>query len=133
MDVRSLSGSDEHVLVVDNEPQVARLLTVMLKRMGYRVTVEGGGHEAFETFKARPDIFDIVITDQTMPDLTGIELSKKISQIRPDLPILLCTGFSETVCEEKAQQYGVRKFLLKPLEKQTLSQTLRELLSEKET
>jgi len=87
----------------------------MLERRGYRVTVETNSIEALKIIQNQPDGFDLVITDQTMPGKTGLELIQDVLAFRPDMPIILCTGYSATVTEAKALESGAKAFLLKPV------------------
>lgn len=84
--------------------------------------------EALEVFQAQPNKFDLVITDQTMPNMTGEELSKELMRIRPDIPIILCTGYSELITEDKAKSMGIREFVMKPLVARELAETVRKVL-----
>jgi CheY-like chemotaxis protein len=100
----------------------------MLERLGYRVTVRSNSIEALSTFQDEPDQFDLVITDQTMPGMTGSDLARRILQIRPEMPIILCTGYSTIISEEKARNYGIKGFAMKPLAKKYLADLIRKLL-----
>ncbi len=100
----------------------------VLERLGYKVTTCISSIEAVEFFCSNPDKFDLVITDMAMPDLPGDKLSHEVTQIRNDIPILLCTGFSETMSEEKAVSSGINGFLMKPVTNKDLSQKIREVL-----
>ena len=88
----------------------------MLEPLGYKVITQTKSIEALKTFKAQPEKFDLVVTDMTMPDMTGFELAGKLLEFRPDLPIILCSGFSEMVTEEKAKAIGIREFVMKPID-----------------
>jgi len=87
----------------------------MLEKLGYKVVRKTDGPEALEIFRAQPEAFGLVITDQTMPKMTGIRLSEELRRIRPDIPIILCTGFSESVDEGSARAAGIQEFLMKPV------------------
>jgi len=102
----------------------------MLERLGYQVTSRTSSIEALEAFRANPDRFDIVITDMAMPNMSGDKLSAELTKIRSDIPILLCTGFSETMSEEKAASLGIKGFLLKPIVMKDLAWKIREVLDE---
>lgn len=121
----------ERILFVDDEPILVNLAEKMLTRLGYSVTAKTGSVEAFEAFRERPDEFDLVITDMTMPVMSGDMLARKIMAMRPDIPIILCTGYSEHITEELAQSMGIRQFLVKPIDMGGLARTLRKLLDEK--
>ncbi|MEW5723100.1 MAG: PAS domain S-box protein, partial [Thermodesulfobacteriota bacterium] len=120
----------ERILFVDDEPALADLAGRMFQRLGYQVTTRTSSLEALETFQAQPEQFDLIITDQTMPHLTGIELAREAMQIRPRIPVILCTGFSQQVSAEMALEMGVRKFLLKPLVISEAARIIREVLDE---
>jgi CheY-like chemotaxis protein len=102
----------------------------MLERLGYQVTSRVSSLEALEAFRANPDRFDIVITDMAMPNMPGDKLSVELTKIRSDIPVLLCTGFSETMSEEKATSLGIKGFLFKPIVIKDLAQKIREVLDE---
>ena len=118
----------EHILIVDDENAIIGMEKDMLKRLGYKVTSHTSSMEALEAFRAAPDAFDLVITDLSMPDISGDKLSSKINSIRPGIPVLLCTGFSETMSEEKAASLGIKGFLLKPIVMKDFSYKIREVL-----
>ncbi len=118
----------ERILFVDDEPPVTDMAKQLLEPLGYEVTKRTSSIEALELFKTRPEAFDIVITDMTMPKMTGDELSKEILAIRPDMPIILCTGFSERITKEKAKDYGISAFALKPLLVREMALTIHEVL-----
>jgi CheY-like chemotaxis protein len=121
---------DERILFVDDEKALVDLGKQMLEALGYRVTAKTSSVEALETFRAQPDAFDLVITDMTMPALTGIELAKDLMAIRPDLPIILCTGFKDLVDGKQSKAIGVRELLLKPYLRIDLARTIRKVLDE---
>lgn len=123
-----LSGN-ERILFVDDEELLAEMAKKMLEKLGYSVTVCRDSLEALATFKDTPGAFDLVITDQTMPGLTGSELSKSMMQIRPDIPIILCTGYSNLIDEDSAKALGIKEFALKPLTKGTIAKLIRKVLN----
>jgi len=123
-----LPTGDECILFVDDEKTLVDLGRQMLERLGYRVECRTSSIEALELFKNRPDQFDLVITDMTMPNLTGDKLTRQIMNIRPDIPVILCTGFSEQIGEESAKELGIREFIFKPLEMEKLAGTVRKVL-----
>jgi len=127
----SLPKGKERLLLVDDEEQVLGMLREMTEFLGYKVTCFTDSRDAWEAFAREPGLFDLVITDQTMPGLTGDGLAAKILQLRPRCPIILCTGFSEVVSEEKARELGVREYLLKPVVVTDLAQALRRALNGK--
>ena len=118
-----------HILFVEDEEALARLGKEAMRKLGYEVMVRTSSLEALEAFRADPLRFDAVVTDQTMPHMTGEALSRELLQIRPDVPIILCTGFSHHMTPEKAQAIGIRAFLMKPLLIKKLGQTLQEVLN----
>ena len=102
----------------------------MLTDLGYRVTSKTKAREALALFRLDPSQFDLVITDQTMPEMTGFELAKEILAIRPDMPIIMCTGFSHVVDADKAKTAGIRAFAMKPLTKREIAKTIRKVIGE---
>ncbi|MCW5202396.1 response regulator [Desulfobulbus sp. US4] len=118
----------ERILFVDDEELLIDMGKDMLARLGYHVTVKKSSLEALEIFKEQPDNFDLVITDQTMPDMTGFELAKNMLQSRPNLPIILCTGYSALVDEKVAKAQGIKEFLLKPVRRKIIAQAIRQVL-----
>jgi CheY-like chemotaxis protein len=125
-----IPGGTEHVLLVDDEESILIMEQQMLERLGYTVTPCAGGIQAFEIFKNDPDLFDLLITDMAMPEMTGELLARELSKIRPKFPILLCTGFSDAISEEKAAFMGIKGFLFKPVEKKALAKKIRQVLDE---
>ncbi len=121
---------DEHILLVDDEEMLVELTCQMLVDAGYRVTVETDGREALDKFKASPNAFDLVLTDQTMPHMTGLELIAEIKKFREDLPCLLITGYSSEPYQESAKYKGVDAFCAKPLEMESLLGTIRSVLDQ---
>jgi PAS domain S-box-containing protein len=122
------SGGSEHILFVDDEVVLVDMGERMLSALGYRVTAVANGPEALKTFRENPDDFDLVITDMTMPGMTGAELSREILKIKPGFPIILCTGFSEIISEGEAKAMGIRRFLMKPVFLDTLAGEIRAVL-----
>lgn len=108
------------ILFVDDEELLMQMGHDLLERLGYTVTTRRSSFEALETFMNDPHQFDLVITDQTMPGMTGIDLARRMLQIRPDVPIILCTGYSNLVNEESAKAIGIREFVFKPLTKSSI-------------
>ena len=124
----SLPTGNERILLIDDEAAIVRLEKQMLERLGYVVTSRTGSIEALETFKARPQDFDLVITDMTMPNMTGDRLAKELLSIRPDVPVIICTGFSERINREAAERIGIDGFLMKPAVKSELAKMVRSVL-----
>lgn len=126
-----LPGGKETILLVDDEVPVVRLVKQILERLGYKVHERTSSIEALQAFKAHPERFDLVITDMTMPNMDGAEFSKAVLAQRPDIPIILCTGFSETINDSIARQIGIRSILLKPVVKAELAGAVRSILDGK--
>ena len=124
----ALPQGTERILLVDDEEILADLEVRMLTRLGYSVTAQSSAPDALEFFRSRSGEFDLIFTDFTMPVLNGIELAEEIQKIRPDIPIILCTGFSEKVTEETVAGKGIRKLIMKPLERRRLATVIREVL-----
>ena len=122
----------EHILLVDDEPPIVRVMQQMLESLGYHVTARTRSVDALEDFCVHPEMFDLVITDQTMPYMMGTELAQKIRSIRPDIPIILCTGSGEAITEEKAEVTGFMEYPTKPILKNELAMTIRRLLDQGE-
>lgn len=118
----------EHILLIDDEEMLIKMSKTMLERLGYRVTTRMNGKEALAAFQNSPKSFDLVITDQTMPGLTGTNLARLMLQIRPDIPIILCTGYSSNVSEEEASSIGIKAYALKPLAKKDIGNLIRKVL-----
>ncbi len=119
---------NERILIVDDEESMVNIGRGRLERLGYQVEVRTNPIDALELFRADPDEFDLVITDMTMPHITGDKLVKEILKIRPDIPTILCTGFSERIDEEKAKEIGIRGYIEKPFDRGTLSRMVRNVL-----
>jgi signal transduction histidine kinase/CheY-like chemotaxis protein len=120
----------ERILLVDDEGAVVETGKTILENLGYRVEAHTDPQKAIDEFSAHGDDFDLVITDMSMPCLTGEELSKRLMEIRPDIPILLCTGYSDHLDTAKACAMGIKKYLLKPLEMSELANIIRQVLDE---
>ncbi len=121
-------GGREHILLVDDEPAVLQMTAEILQGLGYRVVTAANGLDAWQTFSYGPREFDLVITDQVMPDLTGVALAGKILEVRQDIPVILFTGYSETVSPEQAEASGVTAYVMKPVTKHEVAQTIRQVL-----
>jgi PAS domain S-box-containing protein len=122
----------ERILFVDDEPDLLQLGKQMLEHLGYQVVTFINPNEALQEFRQNPGAFDCVVTDQTMPYMTGGVLAQKILEIKPDTPIVLCTGYSEIMSEEKAKTLGIRGYMMKPLELFRFSSIVREALDASE-
>ncbi|TVM19348.1 hypothetical protein DPQ33_03030 [Oceanidesulfovibrio indonesiensis] len=119
---------DEHILFVDDEALLVQMAEETLSQLGYSVTATTSPTKALEMFSQTPDAFDIVITDQTMPGMTGMELARTMLAAKPDLPIVLMTGYSEAVTSDIARQSGLSEYLMKPVVEEELAQTIRHVL-----
>jgi PAS domain S-box-containing protein len=126
-----LSPWRERVLLVDDENDLVEIGRLMLERLGYSVATRTSSIEALELFKSDPGKFQLVLTDMTMPNMTGDLLAQKLLELRPDLPVILCTGYSERMTEARARQMGIKAFLMKPIIIQDLSTTIRKVLGDK--
>ena len=115
------------ILIVDDNVAISNLFAMVLKRLGCVTSVEKDSLVAFAHVEACPDDFDLIITDQSMPGLKGIELAERVSKIRPDLPIVLCTGFGDDLDKERMWRAGVKKLLLKPVRMSMLAELIEEL------
>ncbi len=123
----------ERILLIDDEEQIIDIEQQILERLGYKVTSKTDSEEALEEFAAQPDRFDLVITDMTMPKMTGDQLARRMMDIKPQIPVILCTGFNETISEEKALAMGIDKFVMKPIVKDELASTIRTVLDNRLT
>lgn len=119
---------EERILFIDDEELLSEMGKDMLEKLGYHVTVRRSSFEALETFQNNPKDFDMVITDQTMPGITGSDLARRMIQIRPDIPIILCTGYSNLIDEHSAKALGIKEFALKPLTKGAIGALIRKVL-----
>jgi PAS domain S-box-containing protein len=128
---REVPTGTERILFVDDEQSLTELGLKMLSRLGYQVTTKTNSLEALELFRSQSDAFDLVITDQTMPRMTGFDLTAKLQQIRRDIPIILCTGYSDTIDEKKANEMGIRAFIMKPIDRLKIAEAIRRALGEK--
>lgn len=126
-DLPPANGS-ERILLVDDEAAVLKLEKRMLERLGYTVEAMAGSIDALRTFRADADRFDLVITDLAMPQMTGDQLARQIMAIKPEVRIIICTGFSESLDAEKARQIGIDGFLMKPIVKSQLARLVRQVL-----
>jgi PAS domain S-box-containing protein len=129
-DMQNIIGGTERILLVDDEEGVINIGKQMMEYLGYQVTGHTSSLDALEAFQENPDGFELVITDMEMPNMTGDKLSVELTKIRPDIPVLLCSGFRETMTREKAASLGIKNFLLKPISIKNLSQKIREVMDE---
>ena len=129
--VQLLRGT-ERVLFVDDERTAVDAFQPMLESLGYNVTARTSSIEALEAFRNNPDAFDLVISDMTMPNMTGKDLAKALMSIRSDIPIILCTGFSEQIDENEAREMGISAFVMKPIVMKEMAHRIREVLDKKQ-
>ena len=121
-----VAGGKESILLIDDEQIMVELGTVILERLGYQVTPATGGMQALELFRANADRFDLIITDSSMPDMTGTDLAREIHRIRPGIPIIMCTGFTEKVAPDTATEFG--GLIMKPYVAKDIAELVRKLL-----
>lgn len=124
----TLPTGSERILLLDDEATLARMGRQMLASLGYWVTARTSSIEALELFRSRPNDFDLVVTDMTMPNLTGDRLAVELMKIRPDIPVILCTGYSQKLSDETINQLGIKALTYKPLAMTELSKIVRNVL-----
>jgi PAS domain S-box-containing protein len=124
----STAKATERILVIDDDGTLLGMTRATLERQGYRVTAMRDPEEALRAFSATPQAWDLVLTDRTMPRMNGEEVARAILRVRPEMPVIICTGFSDTVTEEKARSIGIRAFLMKPIVGRELTATVRDVL-----
>ena len=125
----TLLAGTERILLIDDEPSVLTMVAQMIERHGFEVVKRSSSSEALELFRQQPDSFDLVITDMTLPVIPGDRLSQEILRIRPDVPIILCTGHSERIDDESAQELGIKAFVMKPFSRRHIVKTIQEVLN----
>jgi PAS domain S-box-containing protein len=125
----SLPSGQGQILFIDDEKPLVQFSKEILEYLGYTVTAKTDSIKALEAFKQTPDLFDLVITDQTMPNMTGLDLAKKILAVKPDLPIVLCTGFDTETTEKKALAAGIHTYIKKPLGPRKLAMVVSKILN----
>jgi len=121
-------GGSEHILLVDDEPNILNIEKDMLEKLGYSLKVTNNAREALNLFEERLYQFDLVITDMTMPGMTGVEFAGELRKFRSDIPIIICTGFSESISKEKIERLGINGFLMKPVLLSDLAKIVRKVL-----
>jgi PAS domain S-box-containing protein len=121
---------NEHILIIEDEPPIAKMYSRMLTKLGYTVTSRTSSLEALELFQKRANDFDIVISDMTMPQMTGDKLASEMLKIRPDTPFILCTGYSKNISEEKAKEIGIKYLIMKPIIQKEIAEKIRKALDE---
>jgi CheY-like chemotaxis protein len=122
-------GNGQRILYVDDEQSLAEMGQMMLERLGYAVDICCAPREALGLFAANPKGFDLVVTDQTMPGMTGIELARELLHIRPGLPVILTTGYAGTLTVERIRALGIRELMMKPHSVRTTAETVRRSLA----
>jgi CheY-like chemotaxis protein len=125
-----LASGTEKILFVDDEVPIAKMASQILERLGYKVTTRTSSVEALELIKMKPSHFDLIITDMTMPNMTGDKLTVELMKIRPDIPVILCTGYSNKISEESAFKIGIKALVYKPIVKIDLAKKIREVLDD---
>lgn len=126
----ALSHGNEHILFIDDEARIADISEEILKLLGYRVTIRTSSLEALELFMHRSNDFDLVVTDMTMPNMTGDRLAIELMKIRPNIPVILCTGYSKKVSDKAASNIGIKALVYKPIVKADFAKTIRKVLDE---
>ncbi len=127
----SVPTGDERILFVDDEPVICKIGERILGRLGYDVTTRTSGLEALELIRKKPGFFDLLVTDMTMPQIGGDKLAEAIMEIDPDLPVILCTGYSKKISKEKTEKLGIKAFSMKPLTSRGLASTVRKVLDDR--
>lgn len=127
-----IARRSDNILLVDDEEPLLGIGLEMLQYLGYQVVAKSNSKEALATFKAQPDQFNLIITDYTMPKMNGIELARELMRIRPDIPIVLCTGYSDVISEELVKSMGIKEFVMKPYVFRELAEIIHGALNGKE-
>jgi len=125
-----LPHGNENILFVDDEAPIAKMGSKVLEQLGYSVTTRTSSVEALELFKSMPQEFDLVVTDMTMPNMTGDKMAVEMMKIRSDIPVVLCTGYNKQISEESAAELGIKALAHKPIVKADLAKTVRKVLDE---
>jgi CheY-like chemotaxis protein len=129
----AVAKGSERILFVDDEPSIVTMGKRMLERLGYSVMSTTSSVEALDLFRDGSGQFDLVITDLTMPKMTGEQLAAELTRIRRDIPIIICTGYSSTLAEGRETKHGIRAVITKPLITHEIARTIREVLDENTT
>ena len=129
LNITTPMGSNQKILVIDDEPFFLEVVRELLTGLEYAVTAEQSSQSALQRIHQDPTAFDLIITDQTMPEMTGVQLVSEIRHLNQQVPIILCTGFSEDINERTAQHYGISKFLQKPITRQQLAEAVHSIIS----
>jgi PAS domain S-box-containing protein len=130
LDGLPVPGGTERILFVDDEPMLTTMVEEILGKLGYRIVTLTNSLDALSLFQHDPGKFDLVISDMTMPGMTGDKLAGRMMEIRPDIPVILCTGYSDHITEQRAKEMGIRDFMMKPLELRDLAVTIRSVLDQ---
>lgn len=125
-----LPTGDEKILLIDDESAIAKMSSQLLQKLGYEVVFQTSSMKALDLFRSNPDDFDLVITDMTMPEITGDKLAVELIKIRRDIPVILCTGYSTKISDKTAATIGIKAFAYKPLSRADLAKTVRNVLDE---
>jgi len=125
-----LPKGEERIMVIDDEKPIAQMEKIMFESLGYKVNCYISSEDALAAFRTQPDDYDLVVTDMTMPQKTGLDLTKEVLAVRPDIPVIICTGFSDFINEEAARKAGISRYLMKPVTKKDLATAAREVLDE---
>ena len=126
---KTLNPGGRHILFVDDEEDLVNIARRNLESIGFKVSTSTSAEEALNLFKEAPDTFDLVITDQAMPHMTGFSLASELMRIKPKVPVVLCTGYSESITPDKVKSIGIREFVKKPLSKNVLRECITNALS----
>jgi len=126
--LETIHGGSEKILLVDDDELIITMACQILQRLGYTVTTSSASLDALAVFKTNPGEFDLIITDMTMPNLTGIQLAQEIHEIRSDIPIIICTGFSDQIDEDSCEKMGIQGFIMKPIIRSEMAHKIREVL-----
>jgi signal transduction histidine kinase/ABC-type nitrate/sulfonate/bicarbonate transport system substrate-binding protein/ActR/RegA family two-component response regulator len=127
-DADPLPVGNERIIVVDDEDSIVRLTQSRLESLGYQVTARTSSSEVLDLFRSNPNAYDLVITDQTMPRMTGEQLAKELIKIQPSISIVMCTGYSSRIDADKASSIGIRAFIMKPVDREKLAKIVRKVL-----
>jgi PAS domain S-box-containing protein len=124
----AIPTGNEQILLIDDELPIARMMGLMIEKLGYNVVVRTSSIEALELFRSKPADFDLVITDMTMPNMTGDKLAAEMIAVKPDIAVIICTGYSKKVSEESTRDIGIKAIVYKPVVKTDLAKTIRKVL-----
>ena len=130
LDQNNISSGSERILLVDDEDELAHLGKMLLSTLGYQVKAMTDPQEALTFFRQNPDDFNLVITDQSMPEMSGLEMAEEMLKIRADIPVLICTGYSKELTEEKIRGSMVKGMIMKPFSLHEVSRIIRQTLDQ---